>query len=597
MDQQLRQTWDLESIFPGGSQSPVLTEHLQNLEHVLEGLKEQVSALPDGTAAAGVRDRWHEVLERFQAAVEGLGQGSSFVGCLMAQDVKDRQARLLYGQTSQLYAQLSSLMTLLDARLLALSDQALEALLADERMAPLAFNLRERRTVARHKMAPEREMLAADLSVDGYHAWGVMYDTVVGRMTIKLEHDGKVEELSVGQAANKFSEPDRAMRQKLFDKWEEAWGNEAELCAAALNHLSGYRLALYRHRGWDSILKEPLTMNRMTEATLNAMWEAVGTAKDGLARYYARKAKLLGHDQTNWHDLYAPLAQVTRKIPYEEAAAFIIGHFGRFSPGMAEFAERAFKQAWIEVEDRPAKAPGGFCTSLPLSKESRIFMTYSGDTDGVRTLAHELGHAYHSHVMMDLPPLTQDYAMNVAETASTFAELLINAAAIANATSKEEKLALLDSKISDSAAYLMNIHARYIFETRFYDARRKGMVSIERLNSLMEEAQKEAYHGALGVYHPHFWASKGHFYGTDQPFYNFPYTFGYLFSAGIYARALQEGPAFEQKYVELLRDTGRMMVEDLAARHLGVDLTRPDFWLTGVNQALADVEEFLHLTE
>jgi oligoendopeptidase F len=143
----------------------------------------------------------------------------------------------------------------------------------------------------------------------------------------------------------------------------------------------------------------------------------------------------------------------------------------------------------------------------------------------------------------------------------------------------------------------MNIHARFLFETRFYEARQKGMVSIDRLNELMETAQKEAYAGALGLYHPHFWASKLHFYATDVPFYNFPYTFGYLFSAGIYARAKEQGPAFEQKYIDLLCDTGRMTVEELAVRHLGVDLTKPDFWLTGVQDAINDVEEFLKLTE
>lgn len=199
--------------------------------------------------------------------------------------------------------------------------------------------------------------------------------------------------------------------------------------------------------------------------------------------------------------------------------------------------------------------------------------------------------------MRDLPILTQDYAMNVAETASTFAEILISAAAINEAQDKEEKLALLDSRIADSAAYLMNIHSRFIFEMDFYAARKKGPVSIERLNEMMVNAQKKGYNDALGEYHPYFWAAKGHFYGTGVPFYNFPYTFGYLFSAGIYARALEEGPAFEHRYVDLLRDTGRMTVEELASRHLGVDLTKPEFWLTGVNMALADVDQFLKLTE
>jgi oligoendopeptidase F len=592
VSKQLRQTWDLDTFFEGGSSSPALAQHLDNLENSLTGLRERV-----GGAAGDTPAYWYELLESIQGAMAALGQASSFVGCLLAANVKDRPARLLEGRISQLYADMSSMLTLVDAQLLELSDEAFQRIMADERIAAVDFPVRERRTLAKQKMAPEKEILATDLAVDGYHAWSSTYDTVVGRMVIPVEINGKVEELSVGQAHNKLSEPDRALRARVFDKWENAWDRESELAAACLNHLAGFRIQLYKHRGWDSILQEPLAMNRMTEATLNAMWDAVWTAKDKMAAYYSRKAKLLGFDQMTWYDLNAPLGQTTRKVSYDEAAEFITRHFGRFSPALADFAADAFRNQWIEVEDRPAKAPGGFCTGFPQSKVSRIFMTYGGDQNGVRTLAHELGHAYHSHVMMDLPLLTQEYAMNVAETASTFAEMLINAAAIANAQSKEEKLALLDSKISDSAAYLMNIHSRFLFETRFYEARHKGMVGADQLNELMESAQKEAYRNSLSLYHPRFWASKLHFYATNAPFYNFPYTFGYLFSAGIYARAMEEGPKFEQRYVDLLRDTGRMTVEDLAARHLGADLTKPDFWLTGVNMALKDVDEFLSLTE
>jgi oligoendopeptidase F len=224
-------------------------------------------------------------------------------------------------------------------------------------------------------------------------------------------------------------------------------------------------------------------------------------------------------------------------------------------------------------------------------------MTYSGTTQNLFTLAHELGHAYHSYVMKDLPPLVQNYAMNVAETASTFAELIVIDASIKQAKTKEEKIALLDDKLQATTAYFMDIHSRFLFEKRFYEQRKQGSLGISQLCELMEGAQKEGFAHSLSQYHPYFWASKLHFYGTDVPFYNFPYTFGYLFSMGIYARALEEGASFASKYVELLCDTGRMTVEDLAARHLGVDLTQPDFWQSAVRLSLADVDEFLRLTE
>ncbi len=237
-----------------------------------------------------------------------------------------------------------------------------------------------------------------------------------------------------------------------------------------------------------------------------------------------------------------------------KALALIVDQFKRFSPKLAAFSEEAFEKRWIEAEDRAGKRPGGFCTSFPIAGETRIFMTYGGTLNNVSTLAHELGHGYHQHVMTDMPALAQEYAMNVAETASTFAEMIVADAVVKSASTDEERIILLEDKIQRAIAFFMNIHARFIFETNFYEARSQGLVSVERLNELMVDAQKLAYKDALSSYHPHFWAAKLHFYATDVPFYNFPYTFGYMFSAGIYARAVQEGAAFEEKYISLLRE-------------------------------------------
>ena len=284
-------------------------------------------------------------------------------------------------------------------------------------------------------------------------------------------------------------------------------------------------------------------------------------------------------------------------MSFNEAADFIVEQLGRFSPKMAEFTQAAFDKNWIEAEDRPGKRPGAFCTSFPEKRESRVFMTFSGTMGNVSTLAHELGHAYHQSVMNDLPPMAQQYAMNVAETASTFNEVTVSDAAMRYAKTPEEKVVLIEDKLQRAVQLLMNIQCRFIFETNFYNERKKGLVSKQRLNELMVEAQKEAYADALDEYHPHFWASKLHFYNTGVPFYNFPYTFGYLFATGVYARAKKEGPAFAAKYDDLLRDTGRMRVEDLAQLHMGVDLTKPEFWQDAIDSALAELDEFMALTE
>ncbi|MFD1736661.1 M3 family oligoendopeptidase [Bacillus salitolerans] len=581
--------WNLDTIFKGGSESSEFLSYVQNLELNLQNLNEKLESFQSSELST--------LLQAVQEVMKQVKEASAFVSCLQAQDVTDKKAGEWRGKITTLFARFQTLLTKLDEHLLSIEDQEWRSLLDQNELRELTFVLNERKERAAEKLSLELESLILDLGVDGYHGWSQMYDTITGKISIPYEENGEVEQLSIGQAANKMSHPDRNVRQTIFSEWEKAWEESGDLISHTLNHLAGFRLSTYKSRGWDEVLKEPLFINRMQKETLDTMWAVIEKHKPTFVEFLNKKAKLLNIDQMSWYDLDAPIATATSTVSYQEGADFILKQFARFGPKMTEFSRKAFDESWIEAEDRKGKRPGGFCTSFPEKKESRIFMTYSGTASNISTLAHELGHAFHQHVMNDLDQLNQRYAMNVAETASTFAEMIVADAAVKNAESEEEKLALLEDKIQRSVALFMNIHARFLFETSFYEERKKGTVSQARLNELMENAQKEAYHHSLSEYHPTFWASKLHFHITGVPFYNFPYTFGYLFSLGIYARALEVGSEFEEQYISLLRDTGRMTVEELAQKHLGVDLTKPDFWEKAIGLSIQDVHDFLEMTK
>ncbi|SEA16316.1 oligoendopeptidase, pepF/M3 family [Thalassobacillus cyri] len=586
------QRWDLDSIFPGGSESKELRNYVQETERLLERLDKEVVDFQLPSYQSGIGTMM-EVVDLLQSVTKRIREIGAFVSCLTAQNVKDVKAKEWLAKRSQLGAQYGNILTKLDQKFIQVDEDSWSRLLQQEMVAPIAFVLDERRGRAKEKLPLEQESLINDLSVDGYHSWGQMYNSMVGKMTIDFQ--GK--ELSVGQASNKLSSSNREVRKEVAGKLKEAWRGQSDLFTETINHLAGFRLQTYKHRGWKNVLKEPLDFNRMSGKTLDAMWTAITKHKDTYKTYLQRKADLLGLDKLSMYDVGAPLEETEQTMSYDEGAAFIVEQFRKFSPKMADFAKMAFENRWIEAEDRSGKRPGGFCTSFPDSKQTRIFMTYSGTASNVATLAHELGHAYHQHVMNDLPILNQGYAMNVAETASTFAEMIVADAAVKNAKTEAEKLSLLEDKVQRSVAFFMNIHARFLFEIRFYEERKQGMVPTDRLNEMMVDAQKEAYQEALGEYDPYFWASKLHFHITGVPFYNFPYTFGYLFSLGIYAKAAKEGKGFEDKYSSLLQDTGKMRVEDLAMKHLGVDLEEEEFWEDAFKLCTADVEEFLSLTE
>lgn len=589
------EVWDLDIFFKGGSLSPELREHLETLTIKLDEFEQTLSTF-DVPQSASEANNIVLLIEKTKQVAENLTQAGAVIGCFLAQDTTDKHAKLLQGEIGSLGARFSSSMLIVQQQLSKTDDHIWDLLMKDTQLKEFAFVLNEWRNEAQQLLSEKEEDMITTLGVDGYHGWGQLYDLLVGDIKVRVTVDGEEKEFSVGQASNLSSHSNATVRKESFDALEQAWTEKEEFFAKTLNHMAGFRLAVYKKRGWESVLKEPLHMNRMKQETLDAMWGAISAHKQPFVQYLKRKSELVGADAMHWYDLDAPVTESTQKISYQDGAEFILKHFGKFGSELEQFSRKAFEDQWIEAEDRPNKRPGGFCTEMPLSQQSRIFMTYSGTMSNVATLAHELGHAFHTHALRSIHWMNSQYAMGVAETASTFAEMIVADAAVKEAKSDEEKLALLEDKIQRSVAFFMNIHARFLFETRFYEERKKGIVAASRLNTLMEEAQREAFGDSLGDVHPHFWASKLHFYITSVPFYNFPYTFGYLFSLSIYAKAIQVGSSFEEKYIALLQDTAIMSVEDLAMKHLEEDITQHAFWEKGIRLCIKDVEEFLVLT-
>ena len=585
--------WNLDSIFAGGSSSETLRQELNELSTKINAFHQLVEAFTPNTAQQVTELK--EILAIHEEIQKSFTECGSFIEALNSANIHDQQAKLL---TGQLYSNLPAFQlatTILNKKFASYQEVDWQDLMTH--FSQIAFRLSEMRRDGQELLDEQSENIINTLALDGQSAWSQHYDTIVA--SIQIPFNGEM--LSAGQAFNTMmSSQDKAVRQELFEKWEKAWSEKADIFADTLNHLDGFRLNNYKLHGVDDFLKQPLEYNRLDKETLDMMWGTIQKNKQPIIDFLTRKAQLFGKDKMDWQDQDAPIVLgdfEERRYTFDQAADFIVENFKKFSPKMSEFAQMAFDKAWIEAEDRPGKRPGGYCTSLPNSQESRIFMTYGESVNEVSTLAHELGHAFHSHVMWDLPTLNQDYAMNVAETASTFAELIVADATLKEAKTDEEKINLLDVKLQNAIAMFMNIHARFIFESNFYAARQKGLVATDEITRLMVEAQKEAYINGLGSYHPHFWAAKLHFFIDEVPFYNFPYTFGYLFSLGIYAKASQHADGFEDQYIALLRDTASMTTEELAKKHLDTDLHQATFWQAGIDMVLKDIATFMELTE
>lgn len=587
--------WDLDSIFPGGCDSPELAELIDQMK---VGIKEITHEVKDLYSSQELLKE--KILERLLEDMgniqTGLSQITSFAACFLAENPNNKKAIVLQGQAAIVKAEYIAVLQQFQEMLSQIDQAHWSELLKAESIKDYHFILNEWRQKADSKLSSEAEKLVSDLMHDGHHGWNELYRSILNNLKVSININGTEKKFSVGQANNLRSHTNSKVREEAFKALEQLWTVQEDTMARILNHITGFRIQVDQKRGTLNCLEQPLKDNRMKEETLQAMWEVVTRHKQSFADYLNHKAKMSGNKEMPSYDFWAPFKASKTLISYPKAVDFILQQFQQFGPELENFARTAFEKGWVEAENRPGKSAIAICAGFPLTDESRVFLTYEGTMTNVLTLTHELGHAFHNYAMKPVKALNRKYGMTTAETASTFAEMIVLDAAINQAEDTEEKLFLLDEKIKRSAMNFMNLHARFLFEERLYEERKNGMVAAERLNEMMSDALTEGYAGSMNHLPVHSWISTPHFYITTSPFYNFPYTFGYLFSVSIYAKAKEEGKDFEKSYLSLLRDSGRMTVEELAMKHLGEDITQESFWEKGMALCVQDVEEFIRLS-
>ena len=597
MTDQYPVNWELDSLYPH-PETAEFRVAIDQIKSELSQLADLSETLPPVSTTAETVDMWAAFLNRHAAAHAEFSAINAFVGCHAAADAANKTFQQYEGELSALSPLRSQVTTNIEFSFQAADDKTFATFVSSAgSLEENVYFLQLCRRNASLRLPKEQELLAAALDVDGLHAWGRVYDRLSGELRIQIQHRGEIIDRSPGQV--QFDMPERALRENNFYAADRAWSSIAEPCAEAINHIAGSRLSKYRRLGIDH-LAAPLNQNHMTRETLDTMWSAITQRKSCVVDYLKKKAELLGVERLSWFDQQAPLPSsgntASSTLSYEEACDLTINAFSEFNPELGEFARMAVAEKWIEVEDRSGKRQGGFCTDIPTRKQSRIFMTFTHSNDSMSTLAHELGHAYHTWVLRDQPAFLRDYPMNLAETASTFAESVLCECRLAAALTKQEKLEILDGMLGDSVAFLMNIHARFIFENNFHNERATGEVGVDRLCELMKSAQQEAYCDALTEdgWNPNFWISKLHFYITDWPFYNFPYTFGYLLSLGTHSLA-KGSTDFPKQFSDFLIATGCQDAEAAVESSFGYDLRQPEFWNRSLDIIERRVTQFLDI--
>jgi pepF/M3 family oligoendopeptidase len=542
----------------------------------------------DAQAGRQAVSTYEDVTRLVNGIIEQSRTLGSYVGCATSVDARDEVARAAESSLNAHRVKLEQLLTRYVAWVGTMDIDALA------KASPLArehsYYLTKARYSAGHQMSEEEESLAAALRPSSISGWARLHGEISAMMTAEVELGGETKVLPISKVRSLGGDPDRAVRKAGYEAEQKAWERMSVPFAAAMNGVKGFQQTVRSRRSYMNDLEPTFMQNGIDRAILEAMHTACVETFPDIRRYFAAKARVLGLSKLAWYDLNAPVGADTKKWSWPEAEEFVLRNFGNYSLRMAEFADRAFKGNWIDAEPRLGKEGGAYCSGIRPGT-SRIMMNFDGSFSSVSTLAHELGHAYHNLNLGSKTALQRDTPMTLAETASIFCETLSFDSALQTAA-PDDKLVLLETSLQRDSQVVVDIHSRFLFESRVFERRSARDLNVVEFNELMLAAQKETYGEGLESYHPYMWAVKGHYYGPT--FYNYPYTFGLLFGVGLYAKYKEDPSNFRESYDEFLASTGMANAGTLAER-FGIDIRSVGFWRKSLDHIRTQIAEFEEL--
>ena len=583
----MNEFWDLNKLYQGFD-DPAFVGDMDALREMASGYSAFAANIGDFDALHGLKQgiRWEEQL------TEKAMQLASYAQLRQSTNTRDSEAGSRLGQIMQLLSATAGPQAVWK-EWAAKQPGLMELVQGDEVLKEYTFLFENLLRSSTHLLGSLGEEICAKLGLSGGSAWSDLQGYLTS--TVPVEYNGTTTNLSA--IRNLAYDADPAVRKAAYEAEIACYDRIKDSVAFALNSIKLETISDCQLRGYTSPLDRTLEHSNMKRETLDAMLGAMDEYLPKFWQYLKAKGKVLGHaNGLPWYDLFAPMGKSSTKYTTEDARNILIDLFSTFDSELTEMVRAAFDDAWIDFFPRDGKSGGAFCAGVESIGESRILTNFDGQFGDVVTLAHELGHAFHNQCIKEHRPLNKDYSMPVAETASTFNECVVMAAAIKKAEDKDEKLALIESQLQDATQIICDIYSRFRFEASVFENREAQFMDAEALCSLMTKAQEQSYGDGLdpNCRHPYMWICKSHYYGPT--FYNFPYAFGGLFARGLYAQYEKEGAAFVPKYKKLLYTTPVATAED-TAKVAGIDLTDMDFWRSALQTIADQIDLFCELVE
>jgi oligoendopeptidase F len=575
--------WNLADLYDG-TDSPALAADL----HEADAQARSFAARHEGKLAELSGAALADAIVAYQRIEEIFGRVMSYAQLQFASDGTNAVFGQFYQSMSERVTEISAHLLFFTLELNKLDDAVLDAKLTDPALAHWQPWLRDLRLFRPHQLDDTVEKLLHDKEVTGRSAWNRLFDETIAGLVVPIGD----EKLTVSDALNRLSNPDRATREAAAHAIGATFAANSRLFALITNTLAKDKeiMDLWRHypRPESSRNRSNMVEDEVVDALVGAVTANFGRLSH---RYYAMKAKWLGLEKLQHWDRNAPLpGEDDSRIGWPDATSRVLDAYRAFSPALADVGQRFFDHGWIDAQLRPGKSGGAFAHPTVPQVHPYLLLNYHGRTRDVMTLAHELGHGVHQILAADQGYLLSGTPLTLAETASVFGEMLTFRALLAQQTDPARRRLMLASKVEDMLNTVVRQTAFFRFEQLLHTERRTGELLPERIGELWMQVQTESL-GPVFEFTPDysvFWSYVPHFVHT--PFYVYAYAFGDCLVNALYAEYERGHPDFERKYLDMLRAGGTLRHRELLAP-FGLDASDPQFWTRGLDVIAGFIDE------
>ena len=579
--------WNLSELFPS-FESPELQAAFDNVEEQVtsfEGVRNKLNPEMDA-------DTFLEVVRASEATTRIVNKIYAFTGLSFSSDTQDQTAQTYMARVQQFAAEMQNrtlFFSLWWKELDEANAQRLMSVAGDYR-----YYLEAMRHFKPHTLSEAEEKIINIKDVTGVGALETLYDAITNRYVFKLQVNGETKELTRGQLMAYVQGSDPDLRAQAYQELYRVYGNDGPILG---------QMYQTRARDWynENIglrkFSSPMSVrnlaNDVPDEAVDALLEVTRRNVGVFQRYFKIKAKLLGMERLRRYDIYAPVAKSDKKFEYNAATQMVFDSFRSFDPQIAEMAQRVFDQEHVDSEVRKGKRDGAFCWSVLPDMTPYVLLNYQGRARDVATMAHELGHAIHAMLASHHSTFTFHSSLPLAETASTFGEMMLTEKLLAEETDEAVRRDILFKQMDDAYATIIRQVYFALFEKQAHDMIQKN-ASVEDLCKAYLTNLKEQFGEAVEVSDEFKWewVSIPHIYHT--PFYVYAYAFGQLLVFSLYQQFKAEGDSFKPKYLKILAAGGSEAPAKILAE-AGVDIRSAAFWQGGFDVLSRMVEELERL--